>query len=42
MKKKKRMRKTQYMESNRTVLNFVTQLIICGFLFAAIIYSLPL
>ena len=39
MKKKKPLTKTQYMERNATVLNFVAKLLVCAFLLAVIIYS---
>jgi len=42
MKKKKQITKTQYIENNAKVLNLVARLIVCGFLFGVIIYSLPL
>jgi hypothetical protein len=42
MKKKKELTKTQHMENNATVLNPVARLIVCGFLLAVIIYSLPI
>jgi len=42
MKKKKTLTKTQYMENNTKVLNLAARLIVCAFLLAVIIYSLPL
>ena len=42
MRKKKTLTKTQYIENNAKVLNLAARLIVCGFLLAVIIYSLPL
>ena len=42
MRKKKELTKTQYMESNTTVLNLAARLLVCAFLLAIIIYSLPI
>jgi hypothetical protein len=42
MKEKKPLTKTQHMENNATVLNFVARLFVCAFLLAIIILSLPL
>ena len=42
MRKKVTLNKTQHIENNAKVLNFVARLIVCGFLLAVIIYSLPL
>ena len=39
---KKPLTKTQHMENNATVLNLVARLIVCGFLLAIIVYSLPI
>ena len=42
MKEKKPLTKTQHMENNATVLNFVASLLVCAFMLAVVIYSLPL
>ena len=42
VKKRKTLTKTEYMENNTTVLNLVARLLVCAFLMAVIIYSLPL
>jgi hypothetical protein len=42
MRKKKPLTKTQYMENNATVWNFVARLLVCAFLLAVIHHSLPM
>ena len=42
MRKKVTLNKTQYMENNAKVLNLIARLIVCAFLLAVIIFSLPL
>jgi len=42
MKKKKQITKKEYIENNAKVLDLIARLIVCGFLFAVVIYSLPL
>ena len=42
MKKKKPLTKTQHIEQNGKVLNLLARLLVCTFLLAVIIFSLPL
>ena len=41
MKEKKPLTKTQHMENNVKVLQYIAQLLVCAFLLGVIIFSLP-
>ena len=42
MKKKKTLTKTQHIENQTTVLQYIAQLLVCAFLLGVVIFSLPL